>query len=224
MVLRSSKNIKLTRPTKKISERWLDPFPILKKVSTHAYQLKIPSQWRSIHPVFHISLLESVKTSAIPNQHPGPSPEIIIEEEEEWEVSQIVNLKLKRGKLTNSSSRLNISGTPASKSISTASKGFSLVLVLRSLPFKVGGTVATMGKNPPIGVYGNSDLTQSMANWPLVWPFGNTHSSWPFMTSFHILLHWPSWKIPHHTRPQTNITVLVPGESFAPSAILRASG
>ncbi|MBW0519617.1 hypothetical protein O181_059332 [Austropuccinia psidii MF-1] len=32
----SSKNIKSTRPTKKLSERWLGPFPILKKVSTHA--------------------------------------------------------------------------------------------------------------------------------------------------------------------------------------------
>ncbi|MBW0536225.1 hypothetical protein O181_075940 [Austropuccinia psidii MF-1] len=61
MVLRSSKNIKSTRTTKKLSERWLGPFTILKKVSTHAYHLKLPSQWKSIHPVFHISLLEPVK-------------------------------------------------------------------------------------------------------------------------------------------------------------------
>ncbi|MBW0557420.1 hypothetical protein O181_097135 [Austropuccinia psidii MF-1] len=39
MVWLSSKNIKSTRPTKKLSERWLRPFPILKKVSTHAYHL-----------------------------------------------------------------------------------------------------------------------------------------------------------------------------------------
>ncbi|MBW0550753.1 hypothetical protein O181_090468 [Austropuccinia psidii MF-1] len=44
MVWLSSKNIKSTRPTKKLSERWLGPFPILKKVSTHAYHLKLPSQ------------------------------------------------------------------------------------------------------------------------------------------------------------------------------------
>ncbi|MBW0502359.1 hypothetical protein O181_042074 [Austropuccinia psidii MF-1] len=44
MVWLSSKNIKSVRPTKKLSERWLDPFPILKKVSTHAYHLKLPSQ------------------------------------------------------------------------------------------------------------------------------------------------------------------------------------
>ncbi|MBW0538492.1 hypothetical protein O181_078207 [Austropuccinia psidii MF-1] len=68
------------------------------KVSTHAYHLKLPSQWKSIHPVFHISLLEPVKTSAIPDRNQEPPPPIIIEEEEEWEVPQILDSKLKRGK------------------------------------------------------------------------------------------------------------------------------
>ncbi|MBW0527460.1 hypothetical protein O181_067175 [Austropuccinia psidii MF-1] len=81
------------------SEIWLGPFQNLKKVSTHAYHLKLPSQWKSIHPVFHISLLEPVKTSTIQNGHQEPPPPIIIEEEEEWEVSQILDSKLKRGKL-----------------------------------------------------------------------------------------------------------------------------
>ncbi|MBW0476291.1 hypothetical protein O181_016006 [Austropuccinia psidii MF-1] len=62
MVWLSSKNIKSTRPTKKLSERLLDPFPILKKVITHAYHLKLPYQWKSIHLLFHISHLEPVKT------------------------------------------------------------------------------------------------------------------------------------------------------------------
>ncbi|MBW0551754.1 hypothetical protein O181_091469 [Austropuccinia psidii MF-1] len=99
MVWLSSKNIKSARPTRKLSERFLGPFPILKKVSTHAYQLKLPSQRKSIHQVFHISLLEPVKTSTISNWQQEPPPPIIIEEEEEWEVSQILDSKLKRGKL-----------------------------------------------------------------------------------------------------------------------------
>ncbi|MBW0468650.1 hypothetical protein O181_008365 [Austropuccinia psidii MF-1] len=65
----SSKNIKSARPTKELAERWLGPFPILKKTST------------------------------IPNRHQEPPPPIIIEEEEEWEVSQILDSKIKRGKL-----------------------------------------------------------------------------------------------------------------------------
>ncbi|MBW0474039.1 hypothetical protein O181_013754 [Austropuccinia psidii MF-1] len=99
MVCLSSKKIKSTIPTKKLSEIWLGPFPIWKQVSTHAYHLKLPSQWKSIHPVFHISLLEPVKTSTIPNRNQEPPPPIIIEEEEEWEVSQILDSKLKRRKL-----------------------------------------------------------------------------------------------------------------------------
>ncbi|MBW0547918.1 hypothetical protein O181_087633 [Austropuccinia psidii MF-1] len=88
MVWLSSKNIKSTRHTKKLSEKWLVPFPILKKVSTHAYHLKLPSQWKSIHPVFHISLLEPVKTSTIPNWHQEPPPPFIIEEKEECQMSK----------------------------------------------------------------------------------------------------------------------------------------
>ncbi|MBW0564343.1 hypothetical protein O181_104058 [Austropuccinia psidii MF-1] len=51
----------------------------------------LPPQWKFIHPVFHISLSEPVKTSTIPNRHQEPPPPIIIEEEEEWEVSQILD-------------------------------------------------------------------------------------------------------------------------------------
>ncbi|MBW0527647.1 hypothetical protein O181_067362 [Austropuccinia psidii MF-1] len=91
MIWLSSKNINTTRPTRKLSERWLGPFPIMKKVSSHSYHLKLPSQWKSIHPVFHISLFKPVKTSTIPNWHSDPPPSIIIEEEEEWEVSQILH-------------------------------------------------------------------------------------------------------------------------------------
>ncbi|MBW0491748.1 hypothetical protein O181_031463 [Austropuccinia psidii MF-1] len=52
----------------------------------------------SIHPVFHISHLEPVKTSTILNRHQEPPPTIIFEEEEGWEVSQILDSKLKRRK------------------------------------------------------------------------------------------------------------------------------
>ncbi|MBW0583769.1 hypothetical protein O181_123484 [Austropuccinia psidii MF-1] len=69
------------------------------KVSTYAYHLKLPFQWESTHPVFHISLLEPIKTSTIPNRHQETTSPIIIEEEEEWEVSQILDSKLKRRKL-----------------------------------------------------------------------------------------------------------------------------
>ncbi|MBW0502396.1 hypothetical protein O181_042111 [Austropuccinia psidii MF-1] len=51
MLWLSSKNIKSTMPTQRLSERWLCPFAILKKVSTHAYHLNgNPSTQSSIFP------------------------------------------------------------------------------------------------------------------------------------------------------------------------------
>ncbi|MBW0479811.1 hypothetical protein O181_019526 [Austropuccinia psidii MF-1] len=86
-------------PQEKLSERWLGPFPILRKFSTHSYHLKLPSQWKYIHPGFHISLLEPVKTSTIPNWHQEPPPPIIMKEKEEWEVSEILDSKIKGGNI-----------------------------------------------------------------------------------------------------------------------------
>ncbi|MBW0525989.1 hypothetical protein O181_065704 [Austropuccinia psidii MF-1] len=99
MVWLSSKNIKSKRPTKKLSKMLLGPFPIFKKLRTHSYHLKLPSQWKSIHQVFLISFLEPVKIPKIPNWHQETHHEIIIEEEEEWEVSKILASELKLGKL-----------------------------------------------------------------------------------------------------------------------------
>ncbi|MBW0585596.1 hypothetical protein O181_125311, partial [Austropuccinia psidii MF-1] len=95
----ASKNIKTTRPTKKLSERWLGPFEVLKKIGSHPYHLKLPHQWKSVHPVFHVSLLEPVKHSAMPDRHQLPSPPVLVEEQEEWEVAQVLDANLKRGNL-----------------------------------------------------------------------------------------------------------------------------
>ncbi|MBW0506873.1 hypothetical protein O181_046588 [Austropuccinia psidii MF-1] len=75
----ASKNKKTARPTKKPLESWLGPFEVLKKISSHAYHLKLPQQCKSVHPVFHVTLLEPVKQSTIPNQHQFPPPPLIVE-------------------------------------------------------------------------------------------------------------------------------------------------
>ncbi|MBW0516440.1 hypothetical protein O181_056155 [Austropuccinia psidii MF-1] len=48
----ASKKIKTTRLTKKLSERWLEPFEVLKKIGSHSYHPKLPQQWKSVHPGF----------------------------------------------------------------------------------------------------------------------------------------------------------------------------
>ncbi|MBW0549227.1 hypothetical protein O181_088942 [Austropuccinia psidii MF-1] len=93
------KNIKIARPTKKLPERWMGPFKALKKIGSHAYHPKLTLKWNSVHPVFHVFLLEPVKKSTIPSCHQLQPPPFIVEEKEEWEISQFLHSKLKRGSI-----------------------------------------------------------------------------------------------------------------------------
>ncbi|MBW0538329.1 hypothetical protein O181_078044 [Austropuccinia psidii MF-1] len=87
------------RSTKKHSERWLGPFEVIKKIGSHACHLKLPLQWNSVHPVFHMSLLDPSKKSRIPNRHQLPPPPSLVQEKEEWKLAQFLDSNLKRGKL-----------------------------------------------------------------------------------------------------------------------------
>ncbi|MBW0510688.1 hypothetical protein O181_050403 [Austropuccinia psidii MF-1] len=93
-----SKDIKTTRLTKKFAERWLGPFEVIENIGSHACHLKLPLQWKTVHPVFHVSLLEPIKQSSIPNHNQFPPP-VLVEEQEGWEVAQVLDSKLKRGQL-----------------------------------------------------------------------------------------------------------------------------
>ncbi|MBW0558985.1 hypothetical protein O181_098700 [Austropuccinia psidii MF-1] len=50
-------------------------------------------------PCIPCFLIRPVKQSAIPNGHQLPPPPFQVEEQEEWEVAQVLDSKLKRGKL-----------------------------------------------------------------------------------------------------------------------------
>ncbi|MBW0519342.1 hypothetical protein O181_059057 [Austropuccinia psidii MF-1] len=95
----ASKNIKTTLPNKKLSERCLGPFEVLKKIGSHAYHLKLAPQSNYVHPVFHVSSLEPVKQSTIPKKHQLPQPPVLVEEQEESEMGQVLDTRMQRGKL-----------------------------------------------------------------------------------------------------------------------------
>src|SRR5258705_1556280 len=46
------------QPSKKLSEKNLGPFDVIGKPGTHSITLHLPRQFRSVHPVFHMSQLE----------------------------------------------------------------------------------------------------------------------------------------------------------------------
>ena len=53
-----SDNIRTTWPSKKLAEKYLGPFEIIAQVGSISFTLRLPNSMRSIHPIFHISMLE----------------------------------------------------------------------------------------------------------------------------------------------------------------------
>ena len=53
----SSENIRTVRPMKKLDYKWLRPYIIEQVISHSAYQLKLPTAFGKVHPVFSVTLL-----------------------------------------------------------------------------------------------------------------------------------------------------------------------
>ena len=95
----NAKNIKTKRPMKKLDHRRLGPFKIVKQISSHAYRLELPAALKLLHDVFHIDLLEPVITNTIPNRRQPPPPPTEIDQEQEFDVSAILDSRKRRGQL-----------------------------------------------------------------------------------------------------------------------------
>jgi hypothetical protein len=91
-----TKNIKLSY-TKKMTTKREGPFEITEVLGPNTFRLKLPEHWK-IHDVFHSNLLTSyVETEAHGPNYEIPPPDLI-DEEEHYEVSKIVQHKKKRNR------------------------------------------------------------------------------------------------------------------------------
>ena len=82
----SMDNLCLPWKSKKLSEKWIRPYPVVKMVGTNTVELCLPCSMR-IHPVINISCLKPYK-EPLPGQltiRPGPM-EVTEDREEEYEV------------------------------------------------------------------------------------------------------------------------------------------
>ena len=98
-VMLENTNLTPLRPMKKLSEKRYGPFKVVKKVGASAYELQVPRTWKGrIHPVFNEVLLSPYHPPkyAGQQQEPPPPPEIV-EGTQEYEVEQIVDVKIQRG-------------------------------------------------------------------------------------------------------------------------------
>ena len=93
LVWLNTKNIRTCHPCKKLDDKWIGLFKMLKTVGSCACHLELPHTLK-IHPVFHISLLHLTPANPIPglsNKHPGPV--ISQDTDEEFLVTEILDSK-----------------------------------------------------------------------------------------------------------------------------------
>ena len=89
-----ARNIKTTRPARKLDWKRLGPYPILRVISSHAYELELPDDIR-IHPVQPVSLLTAVDEDPYPGQHIPPPPAVVVEgEAPEYPVESVDDSRL----------------------------------------------------------------------------------------------------------------------------------
>ena len=92
-----AKHIRTTRPTPKFSEAYLGPYEVIAKPSRNSYTLRLPKQLRSIHPVFHVSQLESHVPNPFPGREAEPPGAVEVDDDgAHSEVKIIVDSKIDR--------------------------------------------------------------------------------------------------------------------------------
>ena len=72
----------------------LGPFEIIMQPGTHSCTLRLPETMRAIHLVFHVSQLEPSVPNTIPNHVQPPPPLIEIDGKPEFEIAEILDLKI----------------------------------------------------------------------------------------------------------------------------------
>jgi len=85
-----------TWPSKKLSEKYLGPYKIISQSSTLSFTLRLPESMRSVHPVFHVSMLEPATSNTFSERIQLASAPVIIDGEPEYEISRIVDSKINR--------------------------------------------------------------------------------------------------------------------------------
>lgn len=89
-----AKYFRTTRSSPKLSEKALGPYKVIVKVGPQSYTLQLPEQFKGVHPVYHISMLEPHFSSSIPGQVASLPPLVEINKDIKYKISEIVDSKL----------------------------------------------------------------------------------------------------------------------------------
>ena len=77
-----AKFFRTTQLSKKFLEKYFGPYKIIAQAGPLSWTLHLPDSMRAVHPVFHVSMLESAVSDPIPNWHQTPPPPVIIDGDE----------------------------------------------------------------------------------------------------------------------------------------------
>jgi len=83
-----------TWPSKKLSEKYLRPYEIIAQPGTLLFTLCLLESICSIHPVFHVSMLEPTISNTFSERIQLVFTPVIIDRKPEYEISQIVDSKI----------------------------------------------------------------------------------------------------------------------------------
>ena len=93
----SSKNFNVDWPSHKLMEQQLGPFKIIKIVSSNAVKLKLPTSFR-IYDIINVSWVQPYKPP-VAGWSSGPPELIDVEGNSEYKAEEILDSRLKHGKL-----------------------------------------------------------------------------------------------------------------------------
>jgi len=93
----NERNIVTARPFKKLDDKMLGPFTNLGLVGS-SYKLELSESMR-VHDVFHPDLLRSAADDPLPGQKNEPSGSIVVNDEDEWEIDDILDSRRYRRRL-----------------------------------------------------------------------------------------------------------------------------
>jgi hypothetical protein len=98
MVWLDSSNIKTTRQTKKLDDKWFGPFPVVKVLSESVYELKLTEAFDKVNPRFNVIKLRRFEPDQIAERPKPlrPEPEIDEAGEKVYEVEMLLDSRIHR--------------------------------------------------------------------------------------------------------------------------------
>ena len=85
-----------TWSSKKLSKKYLGPYEIIAQPGILSFTLCLPESMCSVHPVFHVSILEPAMSNTFSERMQPVSAPVIIDKKPKYEISRIVNSKIDR--------------------------------------------------------------------------------------------------------------------------------